>query len=90
MRESFNMKQNILIYNDTDAEATVRLKVCANYLNFCESIYYVKKLTSAFTSIGFFLSLTNSTGNDNKEHWAYTTDTNVYKNLDVLLTNALT
>lgn len=32
VRESFNMKQNILIYNDTDTDSTVRLKLsCANY-----------------------------------------------------------
>lgn len=27
MRESFNMKQNILIYNDLDSETTLRFKV---------------------------------------------------------------
>ncbi|KAJ8982255.1 hypothetical protein NQ317_018644 [Molorchus minor] len=41
VRESFNMKQNILIYNDIDSEVTLRLKLsCANYsfisYNLCE------------------------------------------------------
>lgn len=27
MRESFNMKQSILIYNDLDSESTIRFKV---------------------------------------------------------------
>ncbi|XP_074030538.1 apoptotic signal-regulating kinase 1 isoform X1 [Leptinotarsa decemlineata] len=32
VRESFNMKQNILIYNDTDSEVTLKLKLsCASY-----------------------------------------------------------
>ncbi|XP_060523594.1 mitogen-activated protein kinase kinase kinase 15 isoform X2 [Cylas formicarius] len=47
VRESFNMKQNILIYNDVDSEVTLRLKLsCANY-NF---ISYMLSDTSCVTT----------------------------------------
>lgn len=28
VRESFDMKENVLLYNDIDSDATLRLKVC--------------------------------------------------------------
>ncbi|KAG5875524.1 hypothetical protein JTB14_033890 [Gonioctena quinquepunctata] len=34
VRESFNMKQNILIYNDTDSEVTLKLKLSCNSYSF--------------------------------------------------------
>lgn len=47
VRESFNMKQNILLYNDTDSEATMRLKVSPN--NFLTNTIQSKKC-SLFSS----------------------------------------
>ncbi|KAJ8919071.1 hypothetical protein NQ315_016978 [Exocentrus adspersus] len=47
VRESFNMKQNILIYNDTDPDITLRLKLsCANYSFISYNLSEVSCLTT--------------------------------------------
>ncbi|CAG9769222.1 unnamed protein product [Ceutorhynchus assimilis] len=53
VRESFNMKQNILIYNDIDPEITVRLKLsCSNYPFVSYKLAETSCLTTGLTDRG--------------------------------------
>lgn len=58
IRESFNMKENILLYNDCDIESTLRLKVCC-YFTSCRS--GVLKLYNHKDSITFQVSWNSHT-----------------------------
>lgn len=50
VRESFDMKENVLLYNDVDSDATLRLKVRIEYnMNYHINLIIMRLGSAAFT-----------------------------------------